>query len=250
MLFSGLCYNGTHCRVRYKLHFSTHVHCRLNLRMYPFDQQICHLIFFLENVPLQKASLHNLLLNATDTDVSSPPEYAVSTPTFTTNSSTASFVITFVLSRYVSFHMFATYLPTSLLHFIGFRTLSIPASNFQDRGTMSLTTLLVLISLYTETLTALPITSYIKLIDVWFIFSITFLSLIISIHLFTCDVITSDSVGYFIKVRPRNGKQDNDTSLDKDKQKQNILNKAKYFLLVLYVIFIVSYVIFIFASLL
>ncbi|XP_042870897.1 acetylcholine-gated ion channel acc-4-like [Penaeus japonicus] len=50
---------------------------------------------------------------------------------------------------------------------------------------MSLTTLLVLVSLYSDTATSLPKTSYLKLIDVWFIFSISFLSAVIAFHLAT-----------------------------------------------------------------
>lgn len=50
---------------------------------------------------------------------------------------------------------------------------------------MSLTTLLVLVSLYSDTATSLPKTSYLKLIDFWFIFSISFLSAIIAFHLAT-----------------------------------------------------------------
>ncbi|KAK4307895.1 hypothetical protein Pmani_020373 [Petrolisthes manimaculis] len=51
---------------------------------------------------------------------------------------------------------------------------------------MSLTTLLVLISLYTETASTLPKTPYLKLIDIWFVFNIVYLSLIITTHLVAC----------------------------------------------------------------
>lgn len=53
---------------------------------------------------------------------------------------------------------------------------------------MSLTTLLVFISLYTETSGSLPSTAYLKLIDVWFVFSITYLTLIICVHLATFTI--------------------------------------------------------------
>ena len=64
-------------------------------------------------------------------------------------------------------------------------TLLLPVESNNERGTMSLTTLLVFISLYTETNNSLPSTSYLKYIDVWFVFSITFLSVIIIVHLAT-----------------------------------------------------------------
>lgn len=54
---------------------------------------------------------------------------------------------------------------------------------------MGLTTLLVFISLYTDVSSSLPNTSYLKLIDVWFVFNILFLSLIIGTHLLACGSI-------------------------------------------------------------
>lgn len=65
-----------------------------------------------------------------------------------------------------------------------------PVDRFSERGTMSLTTLLVLISLYTETSSSLPSTAYLKHIDVWFVFNICFLTLIIGIHLATCSSVS------------------------------------------------------------
>lgn len=65
-------------------------------------------------------------------------------------------------------------------------TLFLPAARFPERGGMSLTTLLVLIALYSDASAALPKTSYIKFIDIWFVFGISFLSLIIFVHLATC----------------------------------------------------------------
>ena len=45
---------------------------------------------------------------------------------------------------------------------------------FQDRVMVSLTSLLVLASLFSQTSQAIPKTSYLKLIDVWYIFLIVF----------------------------------------------------------------------------
>ena len=71
-------------------------------------------------------------------------------------------------------------------------TLHLPAEFFNERGTMSLTTLLVFISLYTEMSSSLPKTSYVKHIDLWYMFSLTYLSLIITIHLATCTMALSN----------------------------------------------------------
>lgn len=63
---------------------------------------------------------------------------------------------------------------------------------------MSLTTLLVLIALYSDASAALPKTSYIKLIDIWFVFGISFLSLIISVHLATCKTDDLESTNKYM----------------------------------------------------
>lgn len=65
-------------------------------------------------------------------------------------------------------------------------TLHLPAEFFNERGTMSLTTLLAFFSLYTQTSSSLPKTSYAKNIDVWYLFSLCYLSLIITVHIATC----------------------------------------------------------------
>lgn len=93
----------------------------------------------------------------------------------------------FWMTRNFQYPLFSIYFPTTLMHFISYGTLWIPVMDFPDRGTMSLTTLLVLIALYSDVLSQLPVTSYLKFLDVWFIFSITFISLIIFVHLFTSN---------------------------------------------------------------
>ncbi|XP_066975225.1 ligand-gated ion channel 50-like [Macrobrachium rosenbergii] len=83
-------------------------------------------------------------------------------------------------------HIWIVYIPTTFLIGIGYGTLFLPVDRFAERGGMSLTTLLVLISLYTDASSRLPETTYLKLMDVWFVFTIFFLSLIITVHLITC----------------------------------------------------------------
>ena len=52
----------------------------------------------------------------------------------------------------------------------------------QIRLVVSLTTLLVLYTLFNQTLSTLPLTAYVKMIDVWFIFCIVVLFFIIIFH--------------------------------------------------------------------
>lgn len=70
-------------------------------------------------------------------------------------------------------------------------TLHLPAEFLNERGTMSLTTLLAFFSLYTQTSSSLPKTSYVKNIDIWYLFTLCFLSFVITIHMATCSTALS-----------------------------------------------------------
>ncbi|KAG0716621.1 hypothetical protein GWK47_009269 [Chionoecetes opilio] len=74
------------------------------------------------------------------------------------------------------------FLPTAMLQLVGYTTLFVNVALMDVRMAVSLTTLLVLYTLFSNTSDALPITAYVKLIDVWFFFCIFLLFFIIVIH--------------------------------------------------------------------
>ncbi|KAK3877443.1 hypothetical protein Pcinc_017844 [Petrolisthes cinctipes] len=95
------------------------------------------------------------------------------------------FFVQLTFRRKNAYHIWATYLPCILLLGIGYGTLLLPLDNFNERGTMSLTTLLVFISLNAQTTASLPRTAYLKRIDLWYVFCIAFLTLVIFTNLAT-----------------------------------------------------------------
>ncbi|RXG65578.1 Gamma-aminobutyric acid receptor subunit beta, partial [Armadillidium vulgare] len=115
-------------------------------------------------------------------------EYAVNNCELGKHNYSNYFNVTLEFSRRTDYILFTTYLPTWLLLSIGYGTLLLPVEAFPERGSMSLTTLLVLISLYAESSSALPKTTYLKSIDEWFVFCISYLWLVIAIHLATSHV--------------------------------------------------------------
>lgn len=84
-------------------------------------------------------------------------------------------VVSFELGRRYSYYMTSTYLPMTMLLLISYASLFCPRDNRDLRVLMALTTLLVLYSLYQQISDQLPKTSYIKAVDVWCFFSITFI---------------------------------------------------------------------------
>ena len=166
---------------------SAFVICNFNLQWYPFDTQLCIVQSLIRNAPQESTQLR--LIDNNDSYITiRQPEFIL---TFLEQSVDRNrFNITFELHREVNYYIVSTFLPVSLLHIIGYGTMFIRFDNFQDRGTMSLTTLLVLIALNAETMSSLPVTSYMKFIDVWFLYSVIFLTIIIVMHLITNDVTT------------------------------------------------------------
>ncbi|XP_050690507.1 glycine receptor subunit alpha-3-like [Eriocheir sinensis] len=78
--------------------------------------------------------------------------------------------------------MVTVFIPTTLINIISFATFFFKWFDFQNRVMVSLTTLLVLSTLFSQTSDSLPKTSYFKIIDIWFFSSIVFTFLTIITH--------------------------------------------------------------------
>ena len=77
------------------------------------------------------------------------------------------------LRRKCFFHIVTTYFPTFCLLIIVEVLLFVPEGHFETIITVSLTTMLVMYTLYQSILGTLPQTSYLKLIDIWLIACLT-----------------------------------------------------------------------------
>lgn len=153
--------------------------CLLNLKMYPWDAQMCHVTITVTNV--KPGNVHFVNYTGQYLGRQDLQEYLFDKWWLSTSGNTAE--LSFQLIRLYEKHVWTTIVPTSLLLGISYGTLFIPVESFSERGTMSLTTLLVLVSLYTEALSSLPVTSYNKKIEKWYILLIIYVSLIITLHL-------------------------------------------------------------------
>lgn len=83
--------------------------------------------------------------------------------------------VTINFQRRYSYYFTSAYLPIVMLMFISYASLYCPRDNLDLRVMMALTTLLVLFALYQQISDTLPRTSYVKAIDVWCFFAITFI---------------------------------------------------------------------------
>ena len=201
-MFADYIYEGLHNPLMFIFHISIPIYCKYDLVLYPFDTTKCEVELSLQNVVPGSVAINIAEKNLKVIESSlRPSEYHIGK--YSLNQEGRNFSLAFNINRYSKLYLVTTFLPTGFLHLIGYGTLTLNPDNFQDRGTMSLTTLLVLISLYTDTSVALPKTPYIKLIDIWYIFSISFISLIITVHLLTSNNLSEVKSISSSKVSPK-----------------------------------------------
>lgn len=176
-------YRGQWNPIQYETRAQPTIRCPFSLKQYPHDEQQCCFNLSITNVKTGNIRYGNCSIDYRGN--TTLDEYFVYN--WCMNVSHNKGQVSFTLRRRQSHQIWSTYLPTSLLLGISYGTLYIPAKSFSNRGTMSLTTMLVLVSLYTESLSSLPTTAYNKYIDQWYLFIIVYVSLIIVVHLVTSN---------------------------------------------------------------
>ena len=104
--------------------------------------------------------------------------------------------------RYIyEHHIINSFLPSTLISIVVYGTLFIPKENFNERIIISLTSQLVLLTMYEKSSSESVKTSYAKLLDVWFVGLMIFGFLIVMMHLYVRWHETR--VRIFIRKRPR-----------------------------------------------
>lgn len=166
------------------------VSCQMDLQDYPFDSQLCTF-----NLRLQAFTRELVALTTPGTSVEylgakNLREYELRSVEMVQQDwkNHSGQEIRFRLENLSGFYVSSTYVPTFLMVVICYSTLFFEIEDFQDRIMVSLTALLVLATLFTQITETTPNTSYLKLLDAWFVacilvnFSIVILLVVINCH--------------------------------------------------------------------
>ncbi|XP_069159991.1 LOW QUALITY PROTEIN: uncharacterized protein [Procambarus clarkii] len=177
-------YSGPENPISVRRKYSITFQCQFDLKMYPFDEQFCHL-----ELTLLSASSRLLVFDEATTRAlfqGNPQlvEYFVGDVDidFHNDRDFAAMFVKLQLLRRSGFIIMNVYIPSLCLLIISYLTLYFTPTNFQVRILASLTSLLVVATLYTQASASLPKTSYFKMVDVWLLSSIFFIFIIIVIH--------------------------------------------------------------------
>ncbi|XP_071547976.1 uncharacterized protein [Panulirus ornatus] len=167
------------------LHLSSHYTgrfvCVFNMFYYPFDTQRCLLA-------MHPAATIRDFVGFANISVAYRGEEILASYTvggFRVHmTSDSTMKVEFLLTRQPMTTVMSVFIPTMMLVAIGYSTLHLDLALMQVRLPVSLTTLLVLYTLFNQTSSSLPKTAYVKLIDVWFFLCICTLFVIILFHVF------------------------------------------------------------------
>ena len=143
--------------------------CEFALRSYPFDTQNCtvHLELLPELKNLVEISRGDL--GAFYTGPKELTQYTIK-EVLMNDFDLGSISVSVSLQRNFVYHLATTYVPTLCLVIVVLLSLFIPEHRFEATIMLSLTSMLVMYTLYQSVADALPKTSYLKLVDIWLLF--------------------------------------------------------------------------------
>ncbi|XP_037779377.1 glutamate-gated chloride channel-like [Penaeus monodon] len=159
--------------------YTVRYNCEFNLAMFPFDSQICSMHF-----TLVSAAASYMVLVPGKAIYSGPEnliEYTIGRVHMAASQENefATLRVDVRFYRRFVYYLLTLYIPSALLMIIAYASLFFNPLDFNSRIVVALTALLVLSSLFTQTSNSLPKTSYFKMVDVWFFFSIVIIFLVV-----------------------------------------------------------------------
>ncbi|XP_063871034.1 uncharacterized protein LOC135106185 [Scylla paramamosain] len=145
--------------------------CDMRLQLYPFDTQTCTFIIRLKSYTRDLVALRSFGTIVEYRGARNLREYKIGEVELVGHDwdNYSGQEIRFNLDNLSGFYVSSTYVPTFLMVLICYSTFFFELDDFNDRIMVSLTALLVLATLFTQITETTPTTSYLKLLDVWFV---------------------------------------------------------------------------------
>ena len=155
--------------------------CTFDMKKFPFDEQYCSVIMKISNQAMSSLRLKSIrkAVYAGPTIIDQFSISDIDSSIEHTNKSTTYTIIFHVIRNYTN-QLLNTFIPTLILWLFGYSTLFIEINKFSDRFIGAGTSLLVIATLFAAISNDLPKTSYMKLIDIWFLWhNISILTIIL-----------------------------------------------------------------------
>ena len=163
-------FRGDENILQYKREYQMEMRCKFNLRMYPFDYQICTIDV---HVPYIKQEYMNVFArSAKNFGISQLSQFVITDIDIQGFNNDSMVKCLISMHRMPFYHIATTYMPTLCILFMTLITLFIDKSHFEATIMVALTNMLVMYFLYNNVAISMPSTAYLKLLDFWLIFGL------------------------------------------------------------------------------
>jgi hypothetical protein len=226
--YENVLYDGSNTLIEVNQRMKIKFDCPFEVRRFPFDDQKCELFFKMDshkqsNVVFIRDDhvVYNGRLTVDQFIIRPMTSY-----TSNTDNSTR-FVLVIPFRRNPSNQLLKTFLPTFLLGLLGYSTIFIDTKRPGDRFMGSATMILVLATWISVISGDLPKTSYIKLIDIWFVWHVTTTFSIVIYHIVLDRFLTKPTTLMITTVSPQLEENDGPDMVTKRSMNQiTRINKA------------------------
>jgi len=177
--------------------------CDFDLKMYPFDTQVCDMQYQVNGIPIRFLSLGVEIPEGCPDCTGGEylgnrnlVEYLVGDivmedlGNYTEVFGRARVKILF--KRRWFYHLITVFFQSVLLIFVSYMTFYFKISNFQDRVMIDITTMMVVATIQSAINKMVPKTSYIKMIDVWLLYSFNIIIVMMGVHTYMDTFIRRD----------------------------------------------------------
>ncbi|XP_071516802.1 LOW QUALITY PROTEIN: uncharacterized protein [Panulirus ornatus] len=164
--------------------YSTTFGCDFNLVLYPFDEQHCDMHLRMLSASKTYLTFDEIITSAAYYGSELLLEYQLQQPKLLYDNSQefSEMRVRIPLTRRAGYAILNIYTPSLILLVISYVSLFFRPHIFEVRVMTTLTSLLVLATLFTQVSASLPKTSYFKMVDVWLLFCIVMSFIIIIFH--------------------------------------------------------------------
>ena len=234
-LHEAAIFSGDENFLYYKRGYHTIFECDYDLRLYPFDEQICHI-----DIEIPKFIQRYINVYPGETGNHGIKELAQFIITETTIESIRNNSLVrckIHLKRMPLYHIATTYVPTLSIIFMALFTLFIDQSHFEATIMVALTAMLVMYTLFQSIAGSMPSTAYLKLLDIWLIFGLFMPFLVFTIEV-AWELMDQNQNKY-----KKNSITSNKRYYGKRPSDKSVLRKARCILPTITIGFIVCYIV-------
>ena len=221
-------FDGKENMIRYEREYHSHILCDYNLRLYPFDEQICTIDV---EIPAMIAEFIQLTPKYTENlGVSELIQFVIEKIEIEATRNNSLVQCKIYLKRIPWSHIASVYIPCTCVLVMCLSTLYIDKSHFEATIMVSLTAMLVMYTLYQSIADSMPKTAYLKFLDYWLLYGMILPFVVFSI------LVIWELMDQNPKTYPRSVEK-----LHKKPSEKSILRHARCILPTITIFFIIIY---------